>query len=111
MLDKTNIIIECASYYDFIDRLICNNFTFEIDLENHRIYIPSYQYKEKTWNDVGFHYYGSLQYYYTTIDDINDVSDIVSDAVDTMKNYIKKEIGKKLKDIMVNHLGIKEKEE
>ena len=105
MLNRNNTI-ECNDYVDFVDRLICNGFHFELDLAEQRIYIPSYQWREETWNDVGFHYYGKEQVYYISIDDINDVSSIISDAVDTMKNYIKVEVAIKLKEIITKHLGV-----
>ena len=105
MKDK-EFAIKCDSYTDFVDRLICNGFTFEVDLDEHRMYIPSYKYKEETWNDVGFHYYGSSVIYYIPIDDLDELSDIVEDAVSTMKGYMKKEVALKLNEIIVKHLGI-----
>ena len=106
-MEKRNAI-KCERYSDFVDRLICNGFVFEIDLEDNRMYIPSYQWKEETWSDVGFHYYGNAQNYYISINSLDEVSDIISDAVGTMKEYMKKEVAKRLKDIIENHLGIKD---
>lgn len=105
MKDK-EYAIECNNYLDFVDRLICNGFTFEVDLDEHRMYIPSYKFKEETWSDVGFHYYGSRVVYYMSINNINDLQEIIADAVSSMKDYMKKVVAHKLNEIIVNHLGI-----
>lgn len=104
MEDKEFAIIE--NYNEFLDRLICNGFTFEVDLDEHRMYIPSYVLKEETWNDVGFHYYGYKEVYYIPIKNVNDIQEIIADAVNIMKDYMKKVVANKLNDIIVHHLGI-----
>lgn len=102
--EKDNAI-ESKDYQDFVDRLICNGFYFNIDLEEKRMYINTYQQREETWSDVGFHYYGKAQIHYIKINDLDEVSDIIGDAVGTMKEYMKNETAKKLKDVIVHHLG------
>lgn len=105
-MEDKEYAIKCDSYEDFLDRLICNGFTFEVDLDEHKMYIPSYKFKEETWNDVGFHYYGYKMIYYIGINNVDDIQVIISDAVNCMKDYMKKVIAHKLNEIIVNHLGI-----
>jgi len=106
MKDIENAIY-CSNYQDFLDRLICSDFFFSVDLDNHAMYVHSYQGREDTQNDVGFHYYGNSCLYYIPISDLTDVTATVSDAVDSLKSYMKAEVAKKLQDIIKNHLGIK----
>lgn len=105
--------IKCLKHEDFIDRLIDNGFHFEVKLtgalgEEHqyRLFIPTYKYREDTWNDVGFHYYGQeiTMYYYNDFDSMEDIYELIREAIDVMKNYMNNEVAKKLKDIIVHHL-------
>ena len=100
--------IENKDYQDFVDRLICSGFYFNVDPEEKRMYVATYQYREEAWSDVGFHYYGNAQVHYIKITDLDEVSDIIGDAVSTMKEYMKNETAKKLKDVIVHHLGRKQ---
>ena len=67
MIDKDNAVP--CDYYDFIDRLIWNKFMFNIDLDEHRLYIASYQDRESSFSEIGFHYYGKYQTYYLPFKD------------------------------------------
>lgn len=119
MSDK---VIKCLYHEDFIDRLIVNGFHFEVQenvinnvmgeedcpSETYTLIIPTYEYKEETWNDVGFHYYGKqiAMSYYKDFEDMEDIYELIREAIDVMKVYMKNEVAKKLKDIVVHHLGV-----
>lgn len=103
MLDKENAV-PCENYSDFLDRLIWSKFVFSIDLDEHRLYVASYQYRESSFSEIGFHYYGKYQVYYLPFKDLDDISDIINEAVDVMKSYMKKEISKELKKVMDDYL-------
>ena len=116
--------IKCLHHEEFIDRLIDNGFLFEVDeriINNvlgeldcpsvqYRLFIPTYEYREDTWNDVGYHYYGNsiTMYYYVDFDSMGDIYELIREAIDVMKTYMKNEVAKKLKDIIVHHLGVEE---
>lgn len=100
-----NMVIKCLHHEEFIDRLIDNGFHFTIEertINNvlgeedcpsaqYRLFIPTYEYKEDTWNDIGFHYYGKsiTMYYYIDFDNIEDIYGLLREAIDVMKTYIK----------------------
>lgn len=114
-------VIKCKNHEDFIDRLIDNGFHFEVKAnvinnvmgeedcpsETYTLIIPTYEYREETWNDVGFHYYGNQRTmcYYKDFDDMNDIYELIREAIYVMTEYIKDEVAKKLKDVIVHHLG------
>lgn len=113
-----NEVIKCKNHEDFIDRLIDNEFHFKVQ-ENvmgeedcpsatYTLIIPTYEYKEETWNDVGFHYYGNhiTMCYYRDFDDMEDIYELIREAIYVMKIYMKNEVAKKLKDISIHHLGV-----
>ncbi len=116
--------IKCPRHEDFMDRLIANGFLFDVEeriINNvlgeedcpsvqYRLYIPTNKYREDTWNDIGYHYYGEFitMYYYRDFDDIEGICELITEAVDVMKTYMKNEVAKKLKDIIVHHLGVEE---
>ena len=116
--------IKCPHHEDFIDRLIENGFLFDVEeriINNilgeedcppiqYRLYIPTYEYREDTWSDIGFHYYGNAitMYYYRDFDEMDDIYELIREAIDVMKTYMKNEVAKKLKDIIVHHLGVEE---
>lgn len=102
MLDKENAVP--CDYYDFIDRLIWNKFMFNIGLDEHRLYVASYQDRESSFSEIGFHYYGKYQVYYLPFKDLDDISDIINEAVELMKTYMKNEISKELKKVMDAYL-------
>ena len=117
----SDIAIRCLHHEDFIDRLVDNGFHFKVEerlinnvLEEedcppvqYRLYIPTYEYREDTWNDVGFHYYGNsiTMYYYRDFDDMEDIYELIREAIDVMKGYLKNEVAKKLKDVFNHYLG------
>lgn len=115
-------VIKCPHHEEFIDRLIDNDFHFKVQ-ENtinnvmgeegcpsvtYTLIIPTYMYREETWNSVGFHYYGKqiTMSYYKDFDDMEDVYELIREAIYVMKIYMKNEVAKKLKDIIVHHLGV-----
>ena len=118
-------IIKCKNHIDFIYRLIDNGFYFEVQnnvinnvinnvmgeedcpSETYTLIIPTYEHKEETSNDVGFHYYGNqiTMSYYKDFENMNDIYELIREAIDVMKDYIKNEVAKKLKDVIVHHLG------
>lgn len=114
-------VIKCKNHEDFIDRLIDNGFHFEVKTnvinnvlgeedcpsETYTLIIPTYQYKEETWNDVGFHYFGNQIFmrYYIDFEDMEDIYELIREAIYVMTEYIKDEVAKKLKDVIVHHLG------
>lgn len=116
--------IKCLHHEEFIDRLIDNGFHFKVEEElinnayvgedcpsvQYRLFIPTYEYREDTWNDVGYHYYGNFttMYYYVDFDSMEDIYELIREAIDVMKNYMKNEVAKKLKDIVIHHLGVEE---
>lgn len=114
----SNEVTKCLNHEDFIDRLIDNGFHFKVQknvmgeedcsTETYTLIIPTYIYKEETWNDVGFHYYGKqiTMSYYRDFDDMDDIYELIREAIDVMKTYMKNEVAKKLKDIAVHHLGV-----
>ena len=102
MIDKDNAVP--CDYYDFIDRLIWNKFMFNIGLDEHRLYVASYQDRESSFSEIGFHYYGKYQVYYLPFKDLDDISDIINEAVELMKTYMKNEISKELKKVMDAYL-------
>jgi len=102
VLDKENAVP--CDYYDFIDRLIWNKFMFNIGLDEHRLYVASYQDRESSFSEIGFHYYGKYQVYYLPFKDLDDISDIINEAVELMKTYMKNEISKELKKVMDAYL-------
>lgn len=95
---KEFAIIE--NYNEFLDRLIFSNFHFKMDFEEQKMYVLSYKWREKTDNDIGFHYYGYGTVYYYVVETIDDLQEIIADAVSRMKGYIKKEVVNKLQNII-----------
>lgn len=104
MSELINKPIYCEDNEEFVDRLIASGFCFSIDLKNSRMYVYSYRWREESDNDIGFHYYGDSQTYYTMINDLGDVEDIVAEAASVMKRYIKNQIAMHLNEIIAKHL-------
>ena len=112
--------IKCSNHQEFIDRLIDNGFHFEVERMpiynelcqslQYRLVIPTYEYREDTWNDVGYHYYGNsiTMYYYIDFGSMTDIYELIREAIEVMKTYMKNEVAKKLKDIVIHHLGVEE---
>lgn len=99
-LEKLREIAIIENYNEFLDRLICSNFHFKMDFEEQKMYVYSYPWKEETDNDIGFHYYGYKTAYYYVVETIEDLQEIITDAVNRMKDYIKKEVVNKLQNII-----------
>lgn len=104
MNELINKPIYCEDNEEFIDRLIESKFCFSIDLKNSRMYVYSYKWREESDNDIGFHYHGDSQTYYTMINNLEDVEDIIAEAASVMKRYIKNQMATRLYKLINDHL-------
>jgi hypothetical protein len=94
---------ECKSWMDLIKRLICNDYSFDLEEMKHgcvRMHIFTYPNYEATDNAVGFHYHGTQCQMYYDFDNKDAVIDTLRDAIATERKCILKRIQEKFEDIM-----------
>lgn len=102
--------IECKSWMDLIKRLICNDYTFDLEEMKHgwvRMHIFTYPNYEETDNAVGFHYHGTQCQMFYDFDNKDAVIDTLKEAIATERKCILNRIQKGFEDIMHTAKGWK----
>ena len=84
---------------EFIDRLIDSDFNFRI--EDNKIITKSSPSRETNDSILGFHSWGRIKEYYCVLNGF-DASDIIYDAFNTYKGYLKRFLEQKLERIIKN---------
>lgn len=94
---------KCGSLIDLIRRLICNDYSFDLEEMSHgcvRMHIFTYPNYEETDNAVGFHYHGTQCQMFYDFDDKDEVILALKTAITAERKYILKRIQEKFADIM-----------
>lgn len=90
---------EITNINEVVDRLLVNGFDFR--LEDNKLIIKSYPYREPSSSVLGFSYWGTAEEFVFDLESNNwvKIEDIICDAFNTYKGYVEEYLKNKIAEV------------